>query len=107
MVSGWRDGCALVASKPMSFIRRALQYRVSTAGLRRIVSTPRCSSASSWGGYVGSLGIACKMVAIPTLAEEDAKRPSRERESLVGERTRIINRMKAALIRLGICGFKP
>ena len=26
----------------------------------------------------------CKMVAIPTLAQEDAKRPNRERESLVG-----------------------
>jgi len=37
----------------------------------------------------------CKMVAIPTLEEEDARRPSREREILVGERTRIINRMKA------------
>ena len=32
---------------------------------------------------------------------------SRERENLVGERTRIINRMKAALARLGIRGFKP
>src|SRR6267378_1527420 len=49
----------------------------------------------------------CKMVAIPTLEEEDARRPSRVRESLIGERTRIINRMKAALIRLGIRGFKP
>src|SRR5450759_2208402 len=49
----------------------------------------------------------CKMVAIPTLEEADARRPSRERESLIGERTRIINRMKAALIRLGIRGFKP
>jgi transposase len=49
----------------------------------------------------------CKMVAIPTLEEEDARRPSRERETLVGERTRIINRMKAALVRLGIRGFKP
>jgi transposase len=48
----------------------------------------------------------CKMVAIPTLEDEDARRPSRERESLVGERTRIINRMKAALIRLGIRSFK-
>jgi hypothetical protein len=27
------------------------------------------------------------MVAVPTLAEEDAKRPSRERETLVGEAT--------------------
>jgi transposase len=49
----------------------------------------------------------CSMVAIPTLEEEDAKRPSRERESLVGEGTRIINRMKATLARLGIRGFKP
>jgi transposase len=49
----------------------------------------------------------CKMVAIPTLAEEDAKRPGRERESLVGERSRIINRMKATLARLGIRNFNP
>jgi transposase len=49
----------------------------------------------------------CRMVAIPTLEEEDARRPSREREGLVGERTRIVNRMKAALARLGIRGFKP
>src|SRR5947207_14281985 len=49
----------------------------------------------------------CKMVAIPTAKDEDAKRPNRERESLVGEQTRIVNRMKAALIRLGIRGFNP
>src|SRR5436189_998712 len=49
----------------------------------------------------------CKMVAIPTSKDEDAKRPNRERESLVGEQTRIINRMKATLIRLGIRGFNP
>jgi transposase len=49
----------------------------------------------------------CGMVAIPTLKEEDARRPSRERESLVNERTRIVNRMKSALVRLGVQGFKP
>src|SRR5271165_584603 len=48
----------------------------------------------------------CGMVAIPTMEEEDARRPSRERESLVNERSRIINRMKSALARLGIRGFK-
>ena len=48
----------------------------------------------------------CSMAAIPTLEQEDAKRPSRERESLVGERTRIVNRMKGALARLGVRGFK-
>jgi transposase len=49
----------------------------------------------------------CKMVAIPTMAEEDAKRPNRERERLVSERTRIVNRMKAALVRFGIRNFNP
>ena len=49
----------------------------------------------------------CKMVAIPTLGEEDAKRPSRERESLVAEQSRIINRVKSAFARLGIRRFNP
>jgi transposase len=49
----------------------------------------------------------CTMAAIPTLQEEDAKRPHREREQLVGKRTGIVNRMKAALVRLGIRGFNP
>src|SRR5271165_564151 len=49
----------------------------------------------------------CKMVAIPTIMDEDGKRPNRERESLVGEQSRIINRMKATLVRLGIRGFNP
>jgi transposase len=49
----------------------------------------------------------CTTAAIPTAEEEDAKRPNREHESLVGERTRIVNRMKGALARLGVRGFKP
>jgi transposase len=47
----------------------------------------------------------CKMVAVPTFAEEDDKRPNREHQSLVGEQARIINRIKATLARLGIRGF--
>jgi len=47
------------------------------------------------------------MARVPTIAEEDAKRPNRERECLVGERTRIVNRMKGSLARLGIRNFKP
>jgi transposase len=46
------------------------------------------------------------MAAIPTLEDEDAKRPSRERESLVSECTRIVNRLRANLARLGIRGLK-
>src|SRR3954467_15218118 len=49
----------------------------------------------------------CHMAAVPTLAEEDAKRPSREREGLVRERTRLVNRMKSCLVRFGVRTFKP
>ena len=49
----------------------------------------------------------CKMVVVPTFAEEDAKRPHRERETLVGEQTTIINRIKGTLARLGIRNFNP
>jgi len=76
--------------------RRAKTDRLDTAMLLRVFM----------GWLRGERGH-CGMVAVPTLDEEDAKRPHRERENLVGERTRIINRMKAALIRLGIRGFKP
>lgn len=49
----------------------------------------------------------CSMAAIPTVAEEDARRPNREREGLVGEQTRLVNRTKAILARFGIRTFKP
>lgn len=39
----------------------------------------------------------CSMALIPTPEEEDAKRLNREREGLVGERTRVVNQMKSTL----------
>ena len=76
--------------------RRAKTDRFDTAMLMRVFV----------GWLRGERGH-CSMITVPTIEEEDAKRPGRERESLVGERTRIINRMKASLARLGIRGFKP
>src|SRR6476619_4644708 len=49
----------------------------------------------------------CQMAAIPSLDEEDARRPNRERENLVNQQTSIVNRMKACLIRRGVRGFTP
>jgi transposase len=49
----------------------------------------------------------CSMAVVPSLEEEDARRPTREREVLVAERTRVINRIRGCLARLGIRGFKP
>ncbi|MCW2240450.1 IS110 family RNA-guided transposase [Azospirillum canadense] len=49
----------------------------------------------------------CRMVAIPTIAQEDARRPGRERDGLVTDRTRLTNTIKAELALWGIRGFKP
>ena len=76
--------------------RRAKTDRLDTELLKRAVL-----------GWLRGERDHCKMVAVPTIKDEDAKRPNRERDSLVGERSRIVNRMKAALVRLGIRGFNP
>src|SRR5262244_4162270 len=49
----------------------------------------------------------CSMVAIPTIEEEDARRPNRERQTLVTEQTRIINQIKSIFVRFGIRAFRP
>src|SRR6266404_4902069 len=67
-------------------------------------------SQSSWlvaGIVPGVERQPSKMIAVPTLAEEDAMRPSRECETLVCEASRIITRLKAAFVRLGIRSFNP
>ncbi len=49
----------------------------------------------------------CRMVPVPSLEEEDARRAHRERDNLVSERTRIVNRLKSTFVRLGIRDFNP
>jgi transposase len=74
--------------------RRAKSDRLDTALLMRAVL-----------GWLRGEPKHCSMVAVPTLAEEDARRPNREHEHLVGERTRILNRLKATMVRHGIGTF--
>ncbi len=47
------------------------------------------------------------VVRVPSFAEEDFKRLHRERQELVKERTRHVNRIKALLAGQGIYGFQP
>lgn len=49
----------------------------------------------------------CSMAAIPTIEEEDARRPNRERQTLVTEQTRIINQIKGIFTRFGIRTLRP
>ena len=76
--------------------RRAKTDRLDTELLKRVFL-----------GWLRGEPDHCRMAAIPSLQEEDAKRPTRERENLVGERTRVVNRMKACLVRFGVRNFKP
>ena len=76
--------------------RRAKTDRLDTELLKR-----------SFCGWLRGERGHCSMVAIPTIDEEDAKRAHRERENLVSDRTKIINRMKACLVRFGIRDFNP
>src|SRR5271165_963306 len=76
--------------------RRAKTDRLDTELLKR-----------SFLGWLRGERDHCKVVAIPTLEQEDAKRPHRERESLVAEHSRIVNRMKSVFALLGIRGFNP
>lgn len=76
--------------------RRAKTDRIDTAMLRR--------------GFLGWLRGEpghCSMAIVPTVAEEDAKRPHRERDTLIHERTSIVNRMKSILIQFGVRNFNP
>jgi transposase len=49
----------------------------------------------------------CRVVRVPSPAEEDARRQHRERQVLVAERTRHGNRITGLLMALGIRGVNP
>src|SRR6266849_32026 len=60
--------------------RRAKTDRLDTELLKR-----------AFLGWLRGERYHCKMVAIPTIKDEDAKRPKRERESLVGAKSRLVS----------------
>src|SRR3984893_9892663 len=81
---------------------------VAVSRERRRAKTDRLDTELLKRSFLGWLrGERDHCMAIPTTKDEDAKRANREHESLAGEQGRIVNRMKAALIRLGIRGFNP
>ncbi|MGH6961161.1 MAG: IS110 family transposase [Dongiaceae bacterium] len=48
-----------------------------------------------------------RMVVVPSVGEEDARRPGRERRRLLGERTAHNNRIQGLLATHGIYGYRP
>ena len=80
----------------MSSMSRAWRSRASIAG-RRPSTCPGAGRVEllkrAFLGWLRGERDHCRMAAIPALETEDARRPGREREKLVGERTRLINRV--------------
>nr|CCD32289.1 Transposase IS110 family protein [Methylocystis sp. SC2] len=71
--------------------RRAKTDRLDAQGLLRVLA------ATFTGDHD-----ACRVANVPSVAEEDGKRPHREREYLVQERVRIENRIAALLATQGV-----
>ena len=71
--------------------RRAKTDRLDAEGMLRVLAA-----------WLGGDRQVCSMVRVPTPEEEDAKRPHREREHLVQEKLRLVNRIEALLFTQGI-----
>jgi transposase len=76
--------------------RRAKSDRLDVESLLRVVIRHDAGDCS--------LG---RMVVVPTIAEEDARRPGRERQRLLSERTAHSNRIQALLATHGVYGYRP
>jgi transposase len=76
--------------------RRAKTDRIDVRGL--------IAALRAW---LGGDRLRCRMVRVPSAAEEDARRPHRERERLVRERVQHVNRLKALCALHGIKHFAP
>lgn len=49
----------------------------------------------------------CSMARAPSVSEEDGRRPCRERQALLAERVRHVNRIKGLLFAQGVCDYEP
>ncbi len=76
--------------------RRAKTDRIDVRGL-----------VAALRAWLGGDRLRCRMVRVPSVAEEDARRPHRERERLVRERVQHVNRLKALCALHGIKHFAP
>jgi transposase len=133
LLHGWRDE-AIKAGRPITriavayetgrdsfWLARWLRERgidahvihatsVTVSREHRRAKTDRLDAAMLKRGFLGWLRGErghCTVAIVPTMEEEDAKRPHREREGLVHEQTRAVNRMKSALIQFGVRNFNP
>ena len=99
----WLEGQGVVSHEvdPSSIEvnRRARRAKTDRIDLARIMR--------AFLAHLRGEPLACSIVHVPSPEEEDDKRPSRERERLLKERTAHTNRLKALLHAQGIRDAKP
>ena len=105
-VSGWRAGCERAALRPMSSTPPASRSRASTAARRPTGSTPRCCKRAFLGWLRGERATAAWSRSPASRRRTPNGRAANGR-LWSSERTRIGNRMKSTLARLGIRGIRP
>jgi transposase len=76
--------------------RRAKTDRIDVQALLRSLMAHHCGEGRVWS-----------VVRVPTVEEEDARRPHRERQNLIKERGRHVNRIKGLCAQQGILDYEP
>jgi transposase len=76
--------------------RRAKTDRIDVRALLRSLMAHHRGEGRVWS-----------VVRVPTVEEEDARRPHRERQNLIKERGRHVNRIKGLCAQQGILGYEP
>ena len=79
--------------------RRERRAKTDRIDVRALVAVLRA--------WLGGDRTRCRMVRVPGIDEEDAKRPHRERETLVRERVALVNRIKALCALHGPAAIEP
>jgi transposase len=99
LLSAWGVECLVLDPSSLLVDRRARRAKTDRldvhALLRALVA------------YIGGDGGACRVVRVPSLAVEEARRRGREREASLKERVRLVNRMAGWLAAVGAVGFRP
>jgi transposase len=99
LVSGRGDECLVLDASSVLVDRRARRAKTDRLDVLALVRTLMAYDR-------GDAGV-CRVVRVPSEAVEEARRAGREREGLLRERTRLMNRISGRLASVGAVGFQP
>ena len=90
----------VIDAASMSVDRRARRVKTDRLDLERLMRELLALERGERSGV-------CRVVRVPSAAEEDAKEQHRQRDFLVRQRTALVNRMRGLLMAQGVRGLSP